>query len=106
MRILPNAPTPSGPVVPVASRRLRGEPAQAPRERSADAWLVSARALIDGLLDAAGQKGEFDLITDVNLKGAFFTSTRVARSMIERGIPGRIITITSVVGSAASSSRT
>ncbi len=40
---------------------------------------------------------EFDLITDINFKGAFFMSTAVAQSMIDRGIPGSIITITSQV---------
>jgi 2-deoxy-D-gluconate 3-dehydrogenase len=41
---------------------------------------------------------EFDAISEVNLKGVFFMTTAVARSMIERGIPGSIITITSQVG--------
>ena len=41
---------------------------------------------------------EFDRIVDVNLKGAFFMSTGVAQSMIDRGISGSIITITSQVG--------
>lgn len=41
---------------------------------------------------------EFDYITDVNLKGAFFMSISVAQSMVERGIPGSIITISSQVG--------
>ncbi len=41
---------------------------------------------------------EFDYISDVNFKGAFFMSTAVARSMIERHIEGRIITISSQAG--------
>ncbi len=41
---------------------------------------------------------EFDHITAVNLKGVFFMSTAVAQSMIDRGIPGSIITITSQAG--------
>jgi 2-deoxy-D-gluconate 3-dehydrogenase len=41
---------------------------------------------------------EFDYISDVNFKGAFFMSTTVAQSMIDRGIEGRIITISSQVG--------
>jgi len=41
---------------------------------------------------------EFDYITDVTLKGVFIMSTLVAQSMIDRGIPGSIITITSQVG--------
>ena len=41
---------------------------------------------------------EFDYISDVNFKGAFFMSTMVAQSMIDRGIEGSIITISSQVG--------
>jgi gluconate 5-dehydrogenase len=41
---------------------------------------------------------EFDLVTDINLKGVFFMSTAVARSMVERGVHGSIIQITSQVG--------
>jgi 2-deoxy-D-gluconate 3-dehydrogenase len=41
---------------------------------------------------------EFDYISDVNFKGAFFMSTYVAQSMIERGVEGSIITISSQVG--------
>ena len=52
MRILPNSPTPPPPVVAATPRRIRGEPAQALRERAGEGWLVAARALIDGLLDA------------------------------------------------------
>lgn len=63
---------------------------------------------IDGLVNNAGTnvpkpalqytEEEFDEITDVNLKGVFFTSTGVAQSMIDRNMPGSIITITSQVG--------
>jgi PAS domain-containing protein len=52
VRILPNSPTPQLPVVAATPRRIRGEPAQALRERAGEGWLVAARALIDGLLDA------------------------------------------------------
>lgn len=41
---------------------------------------------------------EFDYISDVNFKGAFFMATLVAESMIERNIEGSIITISSQVG--------
>ncbi len=41
---------------------------------------------------------EFDYISDVNFKGAFFMATLVAQSMIERNIEGSIITISSQVG--------
>ncbi|MCI0559941.1 MAG: glucose 1-dehydrogenase [Nitrososphaera sp.] len=41
---------------------------------------------------------EFDAITDINFKGAFFTSTIVAQCMMERNIKGSIINISSQVG--------
>ena len=41
---------------------------------------------------------EFDRIVGVNLKGAFFMTTAVAQSMVDRKIPGSIITITSQAG--------
>ena len=41
---------------------------------------------------------EFDYISDVNFKGAFFMSTAVARRMIEHNIEGSVITISSQVG--------
>lgn len=41
---------------------------------------------------------EFDYISDVNYKGAFFMSTACARKMIDNNIEGSIITISSQVG--------
>ena len=41
---------------------------------------------------------EFDYISDVNFKGAFFMSTAVVRKMIEQQTIGSIITISSQVG--------
>ncbi len=41
---------------------------------------------------------EYDYIVDTNLKGVFFLTTMVARSMIERQVEGSIITITSQAG--------
>lgn len=41
---------------------------------------------------------EFDYISDVNFKGAFFMSTACARRIIEAGIEGSVITISSQVG--------
>lgn len=41
---------------------------------------------------------EFDYISDVNFKGAFFMSTAVVRKMIEAGKGGSVITISSQVG--------
>jgi 2-deoxy-D-gluconate 3-dehydrogenase len=41
---------------------------------------------------------EFDYISDVNFKGAFFMSTAVVQKMIENDIQGSVITISSQVG--------
>ena len=41
---------------------------------------------------------DFDYIVDVNFKGTFFMSQMTAKSMIENGIRGRIINISSQVG--------
>ena len=41
---------------------------------------------------------DFDYIVDVNFKGTFFMSQMVAKSMIDNGIRGRIINISSQVG--------
>ena len=41
---------------------------------------------------------EFDYISDVNFKGAYFMSTIVAQSMIDQGVEGSIITISSQAG--------
>ena len=41
---------------------------------------------------------EFDYISDVNFKGAFFMSTACARRMIDAGIEGSVIAISSQVG--------
>lgn len=91
---------------------------------SAEAWhldvadLVSIRGFIDQTLERFGRidvlinnagynspkpaldytEEEFDYISDVNFKGAFFMSTMAAQSMIDRGIPGSVITISSQVG--------
>lgn len=70
--------------------------------------VLEAYGRIDVLVNNAGYalnkpavqytEEEYDAIMNVNLKGAFFMSTTVAQSMIERGIPGSIIMITSQVG--------
>ncbi len=53
MRISPTPPTPQqAKVVAASSRRLRGDSAQAVRERAGEVWLAPARELISGLLDA------------------------------------------------------
>jgi 2-deoxy-D-gluconate 3-dehydrogenase len=70
--------------------------------------VLAAYGRIDVLVNNAGvntpkpalqyTEAEYDLITDINQKGVFFMSTAVAQSMIDRGIPGSIITITSQAG--------
>ena len=92
--------------------------------RKAEAWELdvasvnSIRAFVDKVLAAFGRidvlvsnagtnlpkpaldytEEEFDIISDVNFKGAFFMATTVAKSMIERHIEGSIITISSQAG--------
>lgn len=92
--------------------------------RRAEAWeldvtsLASMDSFVQHTLDALGRidvlvnnagtnipkpaldytEQEFDIIADVNFKGAFFMSTRVAKTMIERGIQGSIINIGSQAG--------
>ncbi|MBI1294180.1 glucose 1-dehydrogenase [bacterium] len=90
----------------------------------AEAWsldvssVASIRAFVDNVLERYGRidvlvsnagynspkpaldytEDEFDYISDVNFKGAFFIATAVAQSMIDRKIEGSIITISSQVG--------
>jgi 2-deoxy-D-gluconate 3-dehydrogenase len=92
--------------------------------RRAEAWaldvgqVASIRAFVEQVLATYGRidvlvnnagtnivksallysEAEYDMIIDTNLKGVFFMSTAVAESMIERKIPGSIITITSQAG--------
>lgn len=49
---------------------------------------------------------EFDYISDVNFKGAFFMATAVVRKMLEAGTEGSIITISSQVGVVGGPERT
>jgi 2-deoxy-D-gluconate 3-dehydrogenase len=92
--------------------------------RKAEAWeldmakVESIRTFVSNVLDKFGRidvlvsnagyntpksaleytEEEFDYISDVNFKGAFFIAALVAQSMIERKIEGSIITISSQVG--------
>ncbi len=92
--------------------------------RRAKAWEVDAAQLdsinqfvdavwsefgrIDALVNNAGyntpkpavdySEAEFDQISDLNFKGAFFMSTAVARKMIANQIEGSVVNISSQVG--------
>ena len=92
--------------------------------RRAEAWqldvadVASIRAFVAKTLDTFGRidvlvnnaghnkvkpaleytEEEFDAICAINFKGAFFASTIVAQGMIERGVKGSIISISSQAG--------
>jgi glucose 1-dehydrogenase len=67
---------------------------------------VAAFGKIDILVNNAGveknadfvdvTEHDYDMVLDVNLKGAFFATQYVVRSMIEKQVAGRIINISSV----------
>jgi 2-deoxy-D-gluconate 3-dehydrogenase len=72
----------------------------------AQVWATFGR--IDVLVNNAGYnvpkpaweytEAEFDYITAVNLKGAFFLTARVAKRMVDAGIAGSIIAVSSQAG--------
>jgi glucose 1-dehydrogenase len=48
----------------------------------------------EGFLDVSEE--HWDLVLDVNLKGAFFAMQAVARHLVERKVPGRLVNISSI----------
>jgi NAD(P)-dependent dehydrogenase (short-subunit alcohol dehydrogenase family) len=69
---------------------------------------VAAAQPVDILVTAAGLNrpgptadyatADFDLLTDVNLRGTFLACRAVGRHLLERGAPGRIVTVSSQMG--------
>lgn len=56
----------------------------------------AGRALVCPVVDVS--EAEWDDVIDINLKGAFFLSQRFARTCIERGRPGVIVSMASTHG--------
>jgi len=88
-------------------------------KRSVDAfadWAWDRFGRVDCLVNNAGyndpkpaldySEQEFDVIQDINFKGAFFLATAIGRRMIEAAIPGRVITIVSQAGLVGAALRT
>jgi NAD(P)-dependent dehydrogenase (short-subunit alcohol dehydrogenase family) len=69
---------------------------------------VAAAQPVDILVTAAGLNrtgptadyatADFDLLADVNLRGTFLACRAVGRHLLERGAPGRIVTVSSQMG--------
>jgi NAD(P)-dependent dehydrogenase (short-subunit alcohol dehydrogenase family) len=70
--------------------------------------VVAAAQPVDVLVTAAGLNrtgpsadyatADFDLLLDVNLRGTFVACRAVGRRLLERGAPGRIVTVSSQMG--------
>lgn len=50
-------------------------------------------------------EADFDAVLDLNLRAAFFTATAVAASLVEAGVPGSIINVSSQMGHVGSRNR-
>ncbi|MCY1046167.1 SDR family oxidoreductase [Corallococcus sp. bb12-1] len=82
------------------------------RSESVQAAVAEAEALAGGamevLVNNAGVSGEhffleveeaeWDSVVDTNLKGAYLVARAVARRLVERGLPGSLINIASILG--------
>ena len=70
--------------------------------------VVAAAQPVDVLVTAAGLNrtgstadyatADFDLLVDVNLRGTFVACRAVGRHLLQRGAPGRIVTVSSQMG--------
>jgi NAD(P)-dependent dehydrogenase (short-subunit alcohol dehydrogenase family) len=60
--------------------------------------LVTAAGLNRTGPTAAYATADFDLLLDVNLRGTFVACRAVGRHLLERGAPGRIVTVSSQMG--------
>lgn len=75
---------------------------------AATAEAVAARGPFDILLNSAGvarhgpalevTPEDFDVVTGLNLRGAFFLTRAVARGLVEAGKPGSLINVSSQMG--------
>jgi len=97
---------------------VRGRPVQADISLAADRRrLVDEAGPIDLLVNNAGvapdvradlldaTEESFDRVIGINLKGPYFLTQLVAQQMIATGVPGKIITISSVSAYAPSTNR-
>lgn len=97
---------------------VRGRPVRADISLAADRRrLVDEAGPVDLLVNNAGvapdvradlldaTEESFDRVIGINLKGPYFLTQLVAQQMIAAGVPGKIITISSVSAYAASTNR-
>lgn len=60
--------------------------------------LINNAALFSAAPIVEIERGDFDRLFDINVKGTFFTLQAVAQHMIKRGVKGRIINMASQAG--------
>jgi NAD(P)-dependent dehydrogenase (short-subunit alcohol dehydrogenase family) len=103
-----------------AAIRTRGQPAEALRldVRDVDAvrTAVAAQAAFDILINNAGTNRpapfidvkveDFDFVSSLNVRAAYFVAQAVARGLIEAGRPGSIVNVSSQMGHVGGANRT